>query len=52
MDFRLTEEQALLRRTVREFAETEIHVWILYVRDMGTWGLTGSPLVPSRYKRQ
>jgi alkylation response protein AidB-like acyl-CoA dehydrogenase len=24
MDFRLTEEQALLRRTVREFAETEI----------------------------
>src|SRR3954464_4471383 len=24
MDFRLTEEQVLLRRTVREFAETEI----------------------------
>ena len=24
MDFRLTEEQQLLRRTVREFAETEI----------------------------
>ena len=24
MDFRATEEQALLRRTVREFAETEI----------------------------
>ena len=24
MDFRPTEEQALLRRTVREFAETEI----------------------------
>jgi alkylation response protein AidB-like acyl-CoA dehydrogenase len=30
MDFRLTEEQALLRRTVREFAETEIRP---HVRD-------------------
>ena len=28
MDFRLTEEQALLRRTVREFAETEIRPYV------------------------
>src|SRR5919199_485541 len=55
MDFRPTEEQVLLRRTVREFAETEIRP---YVREwdqeqkylvplargekIGAWGLTES----------
>ena len=29
MDFRLTEEQALLRRSVREFAETEIRPHVM-----------------------
>src|SRR5437763_1843905 len=36
MDFRPTEEQALLRRTVREFAETEMRP---HVRDGGTGDL-------------
>ena len=29
MDFRLTEDQALLRRTVREFAESEIRPYVM-----------------------